>query len=80
MVRRFGILKMIATTENFDMHGAVILTLIVFVLVMLLISPFALIWAINMLWDLSNPYDFNHWVAAFVVIMLLGASAAYKKD
>jgi len=46
------------------------LILIGFVLTVIVLIPLALIYSINTLFDLSNPYDFQHWLAAFIVIAI----------
>jgi hypothetical protein len=33
----------------------------------IIFCPLLTIWCINTLWDVNNPYDFWHWLAALLV-------------
>lgn len=35
--------------------------------VVIAFGPLLTIWCINTLWDMSNPYDFWHWLAALLI-------------
>jgi len=41
--------------------------IIVAIVVAVLMVPFLMIWCINTLWDMDNPYNFAHWFAALCV-------------
>ena len=45
---------------------------IVLAILVIIFAPFLGIWCINTMWDVNNPYDFWHWLAAFVMSGALG--------
>jgi len=49
---------------------------IVTALMMALIVPFVLIYFINTMFGLSNPYDFQHW---FVAVLWLGTAGGFMR-
>ena len=56
------------------------LLVLVFTLVMIVIGPFAAIWALNTLFPaLAIPTDFSHWLAA-AVLMSVSKTTISKKD
>ncbi len=52
----------------------VILALIALFVVALVLSPLAIIWALNTLFLLAIPYNFWTWLAVVVLLLLLGGS------
>ncbi len=52
--------------------GAFFLLLLIVVTAVLILVPFVFIWAINTLFGINTPYSLTTWLAAFIVILLLG--------
>lgn len=44
---------------------------IIIVLAVLIALPFGVIWSINTLFNINNPYDFEHWIAVVFILILL---------
>lgn len=66
--------KQIAATSG---AGAAILALVMFILVMFVIGPVLLIWSFNVLFKLSiDPFFWYNWLAACVLIAVLGKSSS----
>lgn len=45
----------------------------VVIIALLILIPFGIIWGVNILVDVQNPYDFQHWLAAFVLMLIFGS-------
>ncbi len=58
---------------NMGQVGLVLLIAVLFV-VALVLSPLAIIWALNTLFLLEIPYNFWTWLAVVVLLLLLGGS------
>lgn len=50
----------------------------IFLCILLALSPFALIWAVNGLFGLNIAYTFINWCYAFVIIVMLRAGDVVK--
>jgi hypothetical protein len=44
-----------------------VLLIVAIAVVAVIFCPLLTIWCINTLWDVNNPYDFIHWLAAVLV-------------
>lgn len=60
--------------------GCIVVAVLV-VLAAIILVPLLMVWSINTLFNVQNPYDFIHWLAALVLIALLAGSsqASVKK-
>jgi hypothetical protein len=62
-------------SENGGAAGIVVILAVVALLVVaLVLSPLAIIWALNTLFLLAIPYNFWTWLAVVVLLILLGGS------
>lgn len=66
------------------LNGGLCLVMLVLILAVAILFPFALLWAIYMIaptLQAANPeaaYDFWHWLAAFVIMGLCGSGSASR--
>lgn len=69
--------------ENTIRHSAGIISLGILAVIVAVIAlaacPFAVIWAINGLFDLKIPYDFFHWSCAAVLLIMFRADMYSSK-
>lgn len=52
-----------------------VLLLILFVIACFIFMPLLLIWAVNTLFSLSIAYSFINWLAALVIVLIIGRGA-----
>lgn len=57
------------------------LILLLVIVAFFILWPFVLIWNINVLFDLDNPYNFTHWFAALIAMLFFvgGSSSSSSK-
>ena len=53
-----------------------VIAVVALVVALLVLSPLAIIWALNTLFLLAIPYNFWTWLAVVVLLLLLGGSRA----
>ena len=53
---------------------------LIFIVLMFIVGPFALIWAVSKLWNVAPVYDFWHWLAAAIITGMLGRAGSKGGD
>ena len=49
------------------------------IILCILLGPWLLIWSINTLFSLAIIFTFKNWLAAFVLLILIGSSSSARK-
>ncbi len=60
--------------------AAILLLIVALVVVVIVLSPLAIIWALNTLFLLAIPYNFWTWLAVVVLLLLLGGSRVRSRN
>lgn len=62
-----------------ERSNVVVTAAIAVALAMAVLEPIAVLWALNLLFDLGLPYTFATWLAAFVVLAVLRSAFGRSK-
>ena len=53
-----------------DLSGGAMAIAALMLIALIVLIPIGVIWGINVLFDIGNPYDLTHWIAAMLMVII----------